>query len=293
MRTDLVWLYCSAARPDLFDKAMRTSADAIVFDLEDSVLPEMKDRAREMLSEYLGELAPLGATGPRILVRTNEVDSPWFSEDLAFLESATNVAGVRLPKVAHPDEVSVIADGLGDCEVHVSVETPRGLRRLDEICEDPKIDTVTLGEADLRSALCLSGEQALDIIRVQLVCALAAGGKRPPMGSVFMNVRDDAGLIEHSRHLQALGFLGRTAIHPVQIETILRAFMPTPVDVEQAQEIVNAAESAGSQRGSIAFTMPDGRFVDVPVVSGAKEVLALAGSIRNRLGFELKVKDRQ
>lgn len=273
---NLVWLYCPAARTDLFEKVMRAGADTVMFDLEDSVLPEQKDQARDDLSRFLASLTPDEAS-PRIFVRLNAIDAPWFTDDLAMIASAPGVIGVRLPKVITPDDIRSTAAALPNAEIHVAVETASGLARLDEICAAPDITSVALGEADLRASLRFEGDHAFDHLRVRLVCATAAAGKRPPMGSVYMNVRDDAGLLAHTRHLKSLGFLGRTAIHPRQIDVIRQAMRPSPEEVARAHEVLDAAG-----HGSGAFTLDDGQFVDAPVVRGAHETLAIERAVAAR-----------
>lgn len=280
---DLVWLYCPATRTDLFSKAMATAADAVVFDLEDAVLSREKERAREELATFLDAQSDRDARAPRVLVRVNGPSTPWFDDDVAMLKSSRGVAGVRLSKVTAPEDVLRVADALPGIELHPAVETAAGLVNLHQICALEQVASVALGEADLRASLRLASEDALDHLRVDLVCAMAAAGKRPPMGSAYLNVRDDVGLAQTTRRLAALGYVGRTAIHPRQIGGILEAFRPAREEVELAAARLKAARRADIDRSSGAFVMSDGTFIDVPVVQAAQLVIDLDRAVEAAL----------
>ncbi len=111
--------------------------------------------------------------------------------------------------------------------------------------------------------------------RSTVVLASRAAGLDPPLDTVWLDVRDDAGLEQDARAALRLGFSGKAAIHPGPVEIINRVFSPTPEEIEYARRVSEAfatAEAAGS--ASIAV---DGRLVDYPIAEKARWVLRRAG----------------
>lgn len=279
MNPELTWLYCPAIREDLLQKAGRSEADVVIYDLEDAVLPGQKDSAREALRAFLSSMAQDDREGlPKIHVRINDLRSPWAAADIDMLSRVEVIDAVRVPKVESPTELEPLKDSLGEVPVHALVETAKGLNNLDSICAADDIAGVSLGDADLRAELRLHGEQALDIFRVQLVVALAAHNKPAPTGSVYIDLADMDGLLAHTRHLRTLGFIGRTALHPKQLPLIREAFTPSAEEAAKARQLVDAAKEASTNDSSGAFTMEDGRFVDAPIIRQAETTLALAAA---------------
>ena len=106
------------------------------------------------------------------------------------------------------------------------------------------------------------------------MAAAAAAGLPPPAMAAYTDVRDLDGLAASCRRGRALGFLGRTAIHPDQLDVIRAAFTPTEGEVERARELLAAAEK-GATTGQGAVALADGRFVDAAVIRQAQRVVAL------------------
>jgi hypothetical protein len=137
----------------------------------------------------------------------------------------------------------------------------------------------TLGRNKRSVQLDLSSEGGAEAFRrlaarADVVVAAAAAGLPPPAMAVFTDVRDLEGLAESCQRGRAVGLLGRTAIHPNQLDVILAAFTPTDGEVAQAREVLTrAAESAAAGHGAVA--LPDGRFVDAAVLRQARRVFAL------------------
>lgn len=269
----LTWLYAPANRPELVAKALdpaadRPRADVVIIDLEDAVRPADKDTAREGLAELLA--GPRSV--PEVHVRVN-ADPTWAARDLAAV-AGLPIDGVRLPKVESAAGLDAIAGVLPEAvELHVLIETAAGLTALAEIVGHPRATGVSLGEADLATALRTRDPAMLAHLRRLLVIELAAAGKEPPVGAAYLGLRDEEGLAADTRALAAGGFRGRTAIHPRQLPIIRDAFRPDPVDLARAEAIVTAA---GSADYSGALALPDGTFIDAPVLAAARETVALA-----------------
>lgn len=283
-RLPITWMYCPAIRTDLLEKAYRSEADVVIFDLEDAVLPSQKEEARALLRKFMEALPESGRGGGRQThVRINAMDTEWAESDLRMINEVGGFDGIRIPKVESSAEVEKVHEAVAGPALHALIETAAGLSSLDSICASPPVAGVSLGDADIRTALHLSGESALDHFRVSLALALAAHGKPAPVGAVYTNIRDLDGLFEHTRHLRSLGFIGRTILHPKQLDTVRRAFAPTGHEVSAAQQIIELAASIGDVKNSGAFTMPDGRFIDAPLVRQAQDILDLHEAARAQL----------
>src|SRR5690554_3030453 len=227
----ITWLYSPASRRERILKAIEYAPDAVIYDLEDGVAPPEKAQARDNLAEVLSTLDPAASGLPHIEVRVNQIDSGHFAEDLAMVREIPAIRSIRVPKVDGVDDLEAAASLLRPgMRVHALIETALGIENLGEICESHHVIGASLGEADLGAALRISGSEVISHIRSRLVIASAAGGKNPPMGSAYLNVHDHEGLVADTRRLASQGFLGRTAVHPSQLEHIRAGFRPTADD---------------------------------------------------------------
>lgn len=271
----LTLLYVPADRPDRVAKALASGADAVLVDLEDAVAPSAKDEARGHLAELLGGLGP-GPVGPSVQVRVNHAGTPWYADDVAALADLPRVVGVRVPKVEAVAEVRALAASLPDRGLHLLLESALGIERaFDLATASSQVESVGLGEADLRSDLRVDDEAGLTWARARVVVAARAAGLPAPAMSAWTHVRDLDGLAASCRAGRALGFCGRTAIHPAQLSTIRDAFAPGPGEVDRAREVVRAVAEA-ADAGSGTVVLPDGTFLDVAMVERARWTLGLA-----------------
>lgn len=255
-------------------KALASGADVVVVDLEDAVDPDRKEYARAATAERLTDPQPVP-----VHVRINALDGPLASRDLRALEGLPGLSGLRLPKVTTPQQVVRVATrttvstatGAG-LPLHALLETALGIEHAFAIATaHPALHGIALGEADLRADLGVRGDAGLDWCRSRVVVAARAAGLAPPPQSVHPDTRDLDTLAVSCAHGRALGFLGRAAIHPRQLPVIERAYLPTPEEIEDAEQIVKAA---ATDEGAQA--LPDGRFIDAAVVATARRTLSLA-----------------
>ncbi|MEV1002543.1 CoA ester lyase [Nonomuraea sp. NPDC050202] len=269
----VTWLYVPGDRPERFDKAVASGADVVIIDLEDAVAPVRKDAARQNAVAYLR--ARRGTPGPAVHVRVNDPATARGRDDLAAVGELADA--VRLPKV----ESTAVLDALTGAPAYALLESAAGIVAAREIAAHPRVAGVALGEQDLAAELAITDEQAMNHLRLQVVLAAAAAGLPPVPMSVYPDVKDEAGLLASCRAGRALGLFGRTAIHPRQIPAIRRAFRPTEEETARAAEIVTAAEQA-EQAGLGAVALPDGRFVDAPIVVRARRTVDLARRLADR-----------
>ncbi|MFD7308681.1 HpcH/HpaI aldolase/citrate lyase family protein [Promicromonospora sp. NPDC059942] len=269
----LTLLYVPADRPDRVAKALASDADAVLIDLEDAVAPSRKAEARENAGRLLAVVS-----GRPVQVRINHGSSPWHTDDVAMLAALPIAVGARVPKVESAAEVRDLAAALPGRALHLLVETALGVERAFELATaSPQVRSIGLGEADLRSDLRVSDDAGLTWARSRVVVAARAAGLVPPVMSAYTNVRDLDGLAASCLVGRGLGFSGRTAIHPGQLDTIRAAFLPSASEVAAAREVLERVRGAAAE-GVGAVALADGTFLDVAMVERARWVVELGGS---------------
>jgi len=273
----VVALYAPADRPERFEKALGAGADAVILDLEDAVAASRKADARAQLGAFAA--AWERPDRPAVQVRVNAPGSSWHADDLAALAALPAEFGIRLPKTQSPGDVAAVLAAAPGRTVHALLESALAVERAFDIAS-AGVASIAAGEADLRADLGVpagaAGEPGLLWSRSRIVNAAAAAGLPAPLMAVWADVSDLEGLERSCRDGRALGYGGRTAIHPRQIEVIRRAFTPDAAEVERARTIVERVRTA-SEVGSGALVLDDGTFLDIAMVRAAERVLALAG----------------
>ena len=273
MNPPLTWLYVPGDRPDRFASALASEADVVIIDLEDAVVADHKDAARLNARALLTE-----ATPKPVVVRVNDVRTPWGIADCAAMSDAPSIAGIRVPKVENAEDVVSVRAALTQRKIplHCLIESARGIEAAFDIATaQPPVASIGLGEADLRSDLGVTVDDGLLWARSRVVVAARAAGLPAPAMSVYPNVHDLDGLAAHCRRGRDLGFFGGVAIHPRQLAVIAGCFTPTNEEVAQARELLDALDVAEHQ-GRGGGVLPDGRFVDRAMVAGARRIVALA-----------------
>lgn len=269
------WLFVPADSERKIAKALESDADALIFDLEDSVAPANKAKAREMLKEL-----PKGSIGPELWVRVNPIGSEFHKDDLRVIRVA-EIHGIVLPKSENGADVIQLAHRTGDIPVHAIVtETAASLFGLLSY-RDPKspLAAMSWGAEDLSAALGASskyepdGELSFTYRLARTLClagAVAAGVQ--PVDGVFADFRDEEGLRVETEAARREGFTGKLAIHPSQVGVINAAFTPSEEEMRHAEEIVAAFE-AHPEAGVLSV---GGRMVDRPHLVQARRVLERA-----------------
>jgi citrate lyase subunit beta/citryl-CoA lyase len=256
-------LYVPGDRPERFDKAVASGAELVILDLEDAVAADRKDTAREHVVAWLDS----GSTKPTVVeVRVNAGSSA----DLEALAAVRAPFAVRLPKVESAGDVDAVVAVLGrDVPISVLIETARGLEEVAAIAAHPAVASVSLGEADLASDLGSADVAVIDWARARLLVAARAAGKPPPMMAVYTDIADLDGLAADTRRGKAMGYVGRTAIHPSQVPVIAVAFAPTSEELAWATEVLAATAAGG------VTTLASGEMVDPAMRRRAESILEL------------------
>jgi citrate lyase subunit beta/citryl-CoA lyase len=269
-------------------KGATLSADEVVLDLEDAVVPAVKDEARAAIVAALdGEWA-----ADSVAVRVNAIGSPWCHLDLAALAaSGRDALTAVLPKVEHPDDLAFADRLLAGAEAAAGrttpvrlialIETAAGLAAAVEIARaSERLDGLVLGYADLAASLGRPGGGSSGDWRFAqesvLVAARAAGIQA--IDGPHLGTRDDDAFRAGARHARALGFDGKWAIHPAQLDTLRETFTPTDDEVADAREVLAALERAAAE-GAGAVAAGD-RMLDEALALSARRVLARAGDGR-------------
>jgi citrate lyase subunit beta/citryl-CoA lyase len=269
------WLFVPADSEKKIAKALDSQADAVIFDLEDSVAPGQKAAARDIL-KYL----PKRSNGPQWWVRVNPLGSEYHKDDLSLIGSAY-VHGIVLPKSESGADVTQLAHRTGNIPIHAIVtETPASLFNLLSYAKPGSpLAAMCWGAEDLSAALGASskydasGELSFTYKLARSLClagAVAAGVQ--PVDGVFADFRDDEGLRAESEAARREGFTGKLAIHPAQVPIINAAFTPSDEEVRHAEEIVAAFE-AQPNAGVLSV---GGKMVDRPHLVQARRVLERA-----------------
>ena len=269
------WLFVPADSEKKIAKALDSEADAIIFDLEDSVAADRKAAARSLLKAL-----PPRSGGPRWWVRINPLNSEHLKADLKMLASA-DMFGIVLPKAESGADVTFIAHRTGNVPIHAIVtETAPSLFGLLSY-RDTKapLAAMSWGAEDLSAALGATSKFGADgelaftykLARSLTLAGAVAAGVQPVDG-VFADFKDDRGLELEARAAASEGFTGKLAIHPAQVAIINAAFTPSAAEVAHAEAII-AAFAADPKAGVLSI---GGRMVDRPHLLQAQGVLARA-----------------
>lgn len=275
-------LFVPASRPELFEKALASEADALSFDLEDAVVEDRKATAREELVRFL-ESDPARGTSKNLIVRVNAMTTAHFEADIAAV-ATSGAHMINLPMATSGDDVRKAAAALDALDLPtdqplrllVNIETPAALRRAYEIASaHPYVAGLQLGLGDLFEPLGIDRDNPAAVQQVQMALRLAAGEAGVDVfDGAYPDIADLDGFRREAQTAKRLGLAGKSCIHPSQVETANAAFLPTGEEVARALAVEIAWREAESQ-GKGAFTV-DGRMVDGPYITRALATAELA-----------------
>ncbi|AXE98914.1 MULTISPECIES: HpcH/HpaI aldolase/citrate lyase family protein [Paraburkholderia] len=290
-------LFVPASRPELFAKALASAADALSFDLEDAVSPERKPQARLALRDLLRESA-VREHRKVLIVRVNALDTPFFSADLdAVVQPGLDY--LNLPKPESADDVRAAAAALEQAEqangvsvpvrLLLNIESPKALRRAAELAAaHPRVAGLQLGLGDLFEPLGIARREQAAIQQAMFTLRIAAGEANVfAYDSAFANIKDEAGFRAEAQLAHAMGFLGKSCIHPSQIALANDVFRPSDADIAHAVRVVEAARDAQS-KGLGAYVV-DGRMIDPPFFERARALVQHAARLELLTGEQRAV----
>jgi len=288
--------FVPGANERMLTKSIATAADCLILDLEDAVVPERKDDAREIVTEWLRDV---DFHGKERTVRMNPLETPWGSKDLE-LTMRHPPDAYLVPKVSTLEQLHTISAEISRWEAEyghpanavglilVSTETPLGALNIATFSQCPRVISMSWGAEDLSAALGAPRNRRpdgsyLDVFthcRTMTLLSAAAGDVQL-IDTVYVDFNDDTGLRAECQEAAWMGYTGKITIHPNQIDIVNAAFSPQPDEVDEAQRLVDAF-AAAAEEGLMAISF-EGKMVDVPHLTRAKKTLARADQITRQL----------
>lgn len=278
-------LYMPGSNTRALEKARSLPADSLILDLEDSVSADQKKQARINVMEAIEK----GGYGYReLIVRINPMSSPWGYNDLAAL-SRSGADAVLLPKVESADmirqaETVMIGNSANQkIAIWAMMETPLGMLRAEEIAgASTRLDCLVMGTSDLAKDLHASHTRdRMPMLTSLGICLLAARAfKLAILDGVHLDLRDDEGFAYSCKQGVALGFDGKTLIHPRTIEVANDAFSPSPEEVVWSRKIIIAHAEAMKQGKGVAVF--EGKLIENLHVENAERIVSMAAAIDAR-----------
>jgi citrate lyase subunit beta/citryl-CoA lyase len=274
-------LFVPGNQAKMLAKAVDVAADVVVPDLEDSVPDAEKANARSITANFLPQLAAKRLVVPRV----NSLATPWLEDDLAAIVGP-HVFGISVGKIDAPSDIGEVETALAKLERRAGlavghtklipwIETAKAIVHCHAICAaSERIVAAAFGAEDFTHDLGVerSDDDAQHLYARSAVCVAARAAEITALETPHFKLRDPEGLRASSLAAKRLGFKGRFAIHPEQIEAINECFAPSAAEIEHARHVIAAYEEA-ERRGRASTTL-DGRVIDVPVVKRARALVS-------------------
>jgi citrate lyase subunit beta / citryl-CoA lyase len=278
-------LYTPGSNERALAKARTFDVDGLIFDLEDAVAPDEKERARKNVRSAIEE----GGYGHiELLVRINSLDTEWGHEDIREFASSS-AAGIVIPKVESAEHVRQVLTVMNQAGVSHSMdiwcmmETPMGILKAEEIAaSSTHLTGLIVGTSDLAKDLgCAHTPLRLPMLTSLSQCLLAARAfGLSILDGVYLNIEDCDGFKAACKQGRELGFDGKTLIHPNTIKEANDAFGPNQSELEWANRVIAARQSALAQGKGV--TLLDGRLIENLHVVAAQRTLDMAREISKR-----------
>ena len=269
--------------PSKMAKAEIYGCDCVIFDLEDAVSIYEKDAARALIRNYLSTTRP----NCRVGIRVNGNKTPFYEEDVRTMVPL-KPDFLRLPNSETAEDIQKLDALIAECEkaagleigtvkIVATIETSLGVYNAFQIASaSPRVIAIGLGAEDFRTDMSMSRtEDGREILFARNFISLAAhAAKVRPIDYVFSNFKNEAGFIEDVKLGKTLGFTGKSVIHPSQIPLVHACYDPSEKEIEHAKKVLEVYEDALSKASGVIAL--DGKMIDMPMVTRAKNVLAYA-----------------
>ena len=270
-----------AANERALDKAKTIPADALIFDLEDAVAPDSKEAARANAAAAAGS----GAYGRReIAIRCNGLTTEWGAADIS-AAAKSGADAVVIPKVdsrEYLDEVALQLAAAGapdELSIWAMVETPTAILDIRSIAAHERVSVLVMGNNDLakelRTGVLPERTPLLPALGIALLGAREAG--KVILDGVYNDVSDADGFLAEARQGKAMGFDGKTLVHPSQVQPANQVWAPTADEIDFSRRVITAFQAATADgRGVVTV---DGRMIEHLHVQNAQRILAMAKAI--------------
>lgn len=270
-----VALFVPASSPAMINSSAILDADSLIFDLEDAVALSEKDSARELLREALKSLRFGGKT---TIVRINSLTTDFWEKDLEYMKD-TPLDAIMIPK-AGPREVKTVSKILDKYNSKIAIvpliETASAVENISTILESsPRVKGILFGAEDYTADMGIKrtkeGEE-IYFARARLANAIHAFGVEG-LDTPFTDINDMEGLKSDTLKGKSLGYTGKAAINPRQIDIIRQVYAPSEEEIYYALKVIKALKNS-SGKGVFAI---DGKMIDAPIIARAKNTLKRAG----------------
>lgn len=270
------YLYVTATKPELLEKALAGESDAVIVDLEDGVAVNRKHEARDNLAQHLS-----GVCCKPVFVRMNPLHSQFAQADLETL-TQLRLTGIRIPKVHTANEVSQACSELRRLgfqgSLQLQIESAVGVLNMNGIARaDPMVGVMGIGEEDLRADLRCE-RLVLKPLLLSLVVASRAANLLPPVMSVYPRLTDPEGFRESTRWGKETGFFGRITVHPDQVPIINEILTPTPQELDYAHHVISILDESLAN-GQVTARDRLGNYISIWTKRQAENLLDLADQI--------------
>lgn len=274
-RLAISYLFVPGNRPERFCKAAAAGADAIILDLEDAVHPDSKAAARDAIRAW--QEATPGVACDRY-IRLNSVSSALFRQDLTWLGDMRypeRCSGIFLPKAECPETLAPVVERLlawqPQLQIVAIIETAKGLQQVEAIAAIPGLARLAFGSLDFALDInCSQVPEAFLFARNRIVLASRTADLPAPIDGVTPAISDLEVVARDSHYARSLGFGAKLCIHPGQLPTVQRAFLPDSRQLAWAERVIRAV-AAGSHAVQV-----DGEMVDLPLIEHAQRLLDVA-----------------
>lgn len=278
-------LYLPGLNTRAIEKSLTSiNADAFIYDLEDSVSPDNKSFARENLLS-LFKFNKRNEVNSKKILRINSTQSPFFKEDIKFIEEIkkfkeNSLDGVLIAKVEESKEIDEILTVCKEIDIWCMIETPKGILNSNSILSNNNISTAVLGLEDLRKDMGLGylSERLEIMFPIQQVLLSAKVNNKTILDGVYIDVKNSEGFKKECEQALNLGFDGKTLIHPNTVEITNKTFTPSMNEIKQAQTLVSVFEKAILEGKSI--TVYEDKLVEELHVLRAKKLLEKASLLK-------------
>ncbi len=281
-------LYMPGSNPRALEKAASLPADGLILDLEDSVAPEAKAAARDLVAKTAGaNRATLGRR--EVIVRVNGLDTPWGHDDV-LAAARLKADAILFPKISTAEDVMAAIRALEaagapeSLPLWIMAETPRGILEIERIAgAHPRLECIVAGTSDLTRELRARHTPNRDGVftALSLIVLAARTHGLDVLDGVFLDLEDEAGFNFACEQGRNMGFDGKTLIHPKQLAAANRIFAPTEKELQTAAKVVAAWTEARAQGKGICVV--DGRLIEKLHVEEFERMIALDRAIRGAL----------
>ena len=276
------WLFVPATRPERFDKAANSGADAVIIDLEDAVESADKPQAREHIAEYVAQYDKRKTDRAEVALKSGTTElwlrlnnDAHLTEDLVLCQSLAEhevISGIVLPKVTKASQVELIFESL-KLPVVAQIESAQGISQLEAIAQSEGLMALSYGRLDISNELDLTaGSQAeqdfFTHLRIQIRLVSQAHNLTAPIESIYADFKNETAMKATAGYVSDLGFSGMLCIHPRQVNIANQAFKASDSQLAFATKVIEHYQKTGDSTFAI-----EGVMVDLPVILQCQRLL--------------------